>query len=156
MSEAGYTVRRAQLDDHGAMAPLFERFYREEGFDSAVGRLSANLRDVLRRPDTAAFVAETPARAIGVAAMSTSFGLEVGLYAELEDIYVVPDWRSRGVASALVEAGVTWARARGCHDVEIVLTPHAQGRAGLAEWYAGRGFRDTGRRIWEREIGNAT
>lgn len=110
------------------------------------------LAGVLRRKDTAAFVAEAGGRIVGAAAMSTAYGLEVGLYAEIEDIYALPEWRSRGIASALVEACLAWAKRRGCHDVEIVLTPHAQAKKGLAAWYAKRGFADSGRVIWYREL----
>ncbi|MCP4327988.1 MAG: GNAT family N-acetyltransferase [Alphaproteobacteria bacterium] len=146
------SVRRATLGDHAGMTPLFERFYREEGFNDAVDGVAANLRSLLQRPDTAAFLAEARGGNVGVAAMSTSFGLEVGLYAELEDLYVVPEWRGNGVATQLIEAAMEWARKEGCHDVEIVLTPHAQTTTKLRDWYAARGFVDTGRCTLERRV----
>ncbi|MGF1593478.1 MAG: GNAT family N-acetyltransferase [Kiloniellaceae bacterium] len=161
---AEVTVRQAGPADFDALLPLFERFYREEGFDDAVGVVAGNLRQILAREDTAAFiafggggtfgggVAVGGVAAVGAAAMSSAFGLEAGLYAELEDIYVDADWRGRGVASALMEAGVAWARARGCRDVEIVLTPHAQAKDDLAPWYRARGFESTGRVIYERRL----
>lgn len=110
------------------------------------------LAGVLSRKDTASFVAEAGGRIVGAAAMSTAYGLEVGLYGELEDLYVLPEWRSRGVASALVETCLAWAQAGGCHDVEIVLTPHAQAKNGLAAWYAKRGFESSGQVIWYKEL----
>lgn len=152
MARAAFAVRQAGAGDFDALLPLFERFYREEGFADALGGVAANLRQILVRQDTAAFVAEADGTAVGAAAMSTAFGLEAGLYAELEDLYVDPAWRGRGVASALVKAGAAWARGRGCRDVEIVLTPHAQAKDGLAPWYEARGFRSTGRVIYERRL----
>ncbi|GAB4357060.1 MAG: hypothetical protein Kow00114_08390 [Kiloniellaceae bacterium] len=149
---AGLTVRRADPADVEALLPLFERFYREEGFEDAVAGLAGNLQRLLARDDTAAFVAEAGGRAVGAAAASSAFGLEVGLYAELEDLYVDPAWRGRGVASALVEAVAAWARARGCSDLEIVMTPHAQAKDDLAPWYEARGFVSTGRVIYERML----
>ncbi|WP_420348654.1 GNAT family N-acetyltransferase [Pelagibius sp.] len=145
-------VREAGPDDLGLLLPLFERFYAEEGFEGAVAGVAENLRQILARDDTAAFVACAGEDAVGAAAASTSFGLEVGLYAELEDLFVDPVWRAKGAASALVEAVADWARDKGCSDIEIVLTPHALAKASLVPWYEARGFVETGRVIYERAL----
>lgn len=149
---AGLEVRLAGPADFDELLALFERFYREEGFAAAVDGVAENLRQILSRDDTAALVARVEGEAVGAAALSSAFGLEVGLYAELEDLFVDPAWRGRGVASALVDAAVHWAKARGCDDLEIVLTPHAQAKDDLAPWYRARGFVDTGRIIYERAL----
>ncbi|MEO3429699.1 GNAT family N-acetyltransferase [Pelagibius sp. CAU 1746] len=149
---AGLEVRLAEPADFDDLLQLFERFYREEGFEAAIGGLAKNLRQILSRDDTAALVARIEGKAAGAAAMSSAFGLEAGFYAELEDLFVDPAWRGRGVASALVEAAASWARARGCRDLEIVLTPHAQAKDDLAPWYEARGFVSTGRIIYERAL----
>ena len=145
-------VRAAGEDDLAAVQALFEAFYREEGLADAVGAIARTLPEVISRADTACLVAEADGTIVGAAAMSTSYGLEVGLYAELEDIYVTPAWRGQGVATILVEAVVSEARARGCSDVEAVLTPHAQANADLLAWYARRGFKATGRATLERPL----
>jgi GNAT superfamily N-acetyltransferase len=151
--QAQFKVRSARRSDSAPLAALFRRFYREERFpSSAVAMVARTIPAVLRRRDTAAFVAVADGAIVGAAAMSTAYGLEVGLYAELEDIYVLPEWRGRGVASGLVEACLAWATRRGCHDVEIVLTRHAQAKKSLAAWYAKRGFESSGRVIWYREL----
>jgi GNAT superfamily N-acetyltransferase len=150
---SAFKVRRARRADAASLTSLFRRFYREERFSrAAIARVPQTLVGVLRRKDTAAFVAMADRVIVGAAAMSTAYGLEVGLYAEIEDLYVLPEWRQRGIANALVEACLAWARARGCHDVEIVLTPHAQAKKSLADWYGKRGFESSGRMIWYREL----
>ena len=153
-SDAGPTVavRRATSEDHGAALPLFLAFYREEGFPGALDGVPEHLAAAIVRDDTAVFLAFAGAEAVGAAACSSSFGLEVGLYAELEDLYVLPAWRSRGIASKLVEAACDWAQSKGCSDIEIVLTPHAQAKVELKSWYRTRGFTDTGRVIYERQL----
>jgi len=99
---------------------LFERFYREEGFDDAVAVFAVNLRQILKREDTSAFVSEIGGKEVGAAALSTAFGLEAGAYAELEDLYVDPARRGHGDATSLVAAGaffLMWLLA--CFAAEI-------------------------------------
>jgi len=148
-----FTVRPAEHDDLPAVQVLFERFYAEEGFSEAVARVAVNLPQLLRREDTAIFVAETvDGRIVGASSMSTAFGLEAGSYAELEDIYVMAEYRGRGIAGIMVEHCMDWAAQRGCADVEIVVTPESPNRAELISWYTARGFRNTGRIILERDV----
>ncbi|HEY0937249.1 MAG TPA: GNAT family N-acetyltransferase [Trebonia sp.] len=57
---------------------------------------------------------------------------------ELEDLFVDPDWRRRGIASALVSRIVDVLRARGVPFLEVTANPHAQG------FYRAAGFVDCG------------
>jgi len=147
-----FSIRQASPLDHTALCPLFEAFYREEGFADAVAGVSGNLTHILSRSDTAAFIAEIDGDAIGAAAVSTSFGLEAGLYAELEDLYVAIDHRGKGVATALIDASCAWAQSIGCHDVEIIVTEHGRDIAGLVPFYTRHDFTVTGRMIMERAL----
>ncbi|MEQ8665880.1 MAG: GNAT family N-acetyltransferase [Rhodospirillales bacterium] len=146
------TIREASIVDFDAVLPLFQAFYREEGFDHAVSRVPANLREILQRDDTRVLVAEIDGDAVGAASLSSAFGLEVGLYAELEDLYVHPDHRGKGIAGALIEASCEWARSIGCHDIEIVMTRHGREQAGLVPFYVRHGFEDADRMIMERVL----
>lgn len=145
-------VRKAGPEDFDAVCPLFEAFYREEGFPEAVSGVANNLRSILTRADTAAFVAEADTAAIGAAATSSAFGLEVGQYAEIEDIYVLPEHRGAGVARQLIEASFEWARSIGCHHIEIVITRHGREVGGLVPFYTKLGFEDADRMIMERTL----
>jgi aminoglycoside 6'-N-acetyltransferase I len=146
-------VREATRFDYDALRSLFERFYREQDLsDAAIERIEHSLRDVLHREDTAAFVALIGDEVVGGAAMSTSYGLETGLCAELQDVYVEPEARGRGAGGALVEAGLMWAERMGCWEVSLVLTPAARADRHLLDWFAKRGFADAGRVAWRREL----
>jgi GNAT superfamily N-acetyltransferase len=66
---------------------------------------------------------------------------------ELEDLFVDPDWRRRGIATALVSRIVDVVRARGGQCLEVTANPHAQG------FYSAAGFADCG--VAETEFGAA-
>jgi predicted GNAT family N-acyltransferase len=68
------------------------------------------------------------------------------LVAKLERFAVLPDRREQGVGQALVERAVRDARRAGFSTCLI----HAQDH--LEDWYAGFGFRSTGRRFEEAGI----
>jgi GNAT superfamily N-acetyltransferase len=57
---------------------------------------------------------------------------------ELEDLFVDPGWRRRGIATALVSRIVDVLRARGVRTLEVTANPHAQG------FYSAAGFIDYG------------
>ena len=57
---------------------------------------------------------------------------------ELEDLFVDPAWRRRGVATALVSRIVDVLRAQGARCLEVTANPHAQG------FYQAAGFIDCG------------
>ena len=57
---------------------------------------------------------------------------------ELEDLFVDPDWRRRGVATALLRRIVEVLRARGVEWLEVTANPHAQG------FYSAAGFTGCG------------
>ena len=46
---------------------------------------------------------------------------------ELEDLFVDPGWRRRGIAAALVSHIVQVLRARGVKRLEVTANPHAMG-----------------------------
>ncbi|MFI5045861.1 MAG: GNAT family N-acetyltransferase [Acidimicrobiia bacterium] len=48
-----------------------------------------------------------------------------GDVAELEDLFVDPDWMRRGIGTALVEDAVTLARARNAPRIEVTANHHA-------------------------------
>lgn len=60
-----------------------------------------------------------------------------GIHASIFDTCVHPDWRHRGVGTALVKAAIDIAKARGARYVHVDYEPH------LARFYAGCGFRPT-------------
>jgi GNAT superfamily N-acetyltransferase len=63
---------------------------------------------------------------------------EAGGVVELEDLFVDPGWRRRGIAAALVSHIAQVLRARGVERLEVTANPHAMG------FYRAAGFTDCG------------
>lgn len=140
-------IERATQADFNAVLPLLERFFAEEGFDTPRTQIGERLLELIRAADSAVFLARFEDSPVGVATVTTSTGIEFGLSAELEDLYVVPDSRGSGVGSALIRAVHDWCRSLGCSVVEVVVTPEGQAAHNLMEYYRGRGFQETGRTL---------
>jgi len=88
------------------------------------------------------YVAEENGSVVGFATWAGDGGA-----VELEDLFVDPDWRRRGIAASLVSQIVDVLRARGVWCLEVTANPHAQG------FYAAAGFVDCG--TAETEFGSA-
>jgi GNAT superfamily N-acetyltransferase len=87
---------------------------------------------------------------VGIATVTTSVGIEYGRSAELEDLYVLPEARGGGVATALIEAVCDWSCKQGASVVLVTVTPEGESEHGLLSYYQRRGFTNTGRVILER------
>jgi len=88
------------------------------------------------------YVAEEDGSVVGFATWAEADGT-----IELEDLFVDPRWRRRGIATALVSRIVDVLRARGVQCLEVTANPHAQG------FYSAAGFIDCG--VAETDFGAA-
>ena len=79
------------------------------------------------------YVAEEERAIVGFATWSEADGI-----VELEDLFVDPGWRRRGIAAALVDRIAQVLRARGVQRLEVTANPHAMG------FYRAAGFIDVG------------
>ena len=140
-------IEPATLADLKAVLPLLERFFAEEGFDTPRAQIGEQLVQLIEASDSAVFLARLGGRPVGVATVTTTTGIELGLSAELEDLYVIPEARGAGVGSALIGRVKNWCRARGCSLVAVVVTREGQAAHNLEEYYRRRGFQETGRTL---------
>ncbi|HJP79006.1 MAG TPA: GNAT family N-acetyltransferase [Pseudonocardiaceae bacterium] len=138
-------IRAAQAGELAAVLALAVAFYAEDGFTTPETRLRTHLQALLRTPAARVAVASEGTALLGFAVTTTSFGLENGLIAELEDLYVVPSARRRGVARGLIDDSVQWAGALGCAQLELVVAPNGHDASSLLDYYRRRGFHDEGR-----------
>jgi aminoglycoside 6'-N-acetyltransferase I len=140
-------LRPATPDDLDALVELALAFYVGDGFTTGEAALRANWTALLALDSVRSAVAEEDGRVLGFAVTTSHIGLENGLLAELEDIYVRPEARNRGIARALIEDCAQWARQRGIGLIDVCIAPNGQDVSHLFDFCRARGFRDEGRRL---------
>ena len=143
-------VRKAARGDAGAAGRLLAAQLEEHaiapdpaGIANAVELCLAGAADLL--------LAFDGSRAVGVCVSNRLVSAEHGgLSVWIEDLYVSPDARRRGVARALVDAVLGAARRAGARAVELEVEPgHDAARA----LYEGLGFRHNQRTPFVLELG---
>jgi len=99
------------------------------------------------RPPDEGTGGERSREAVGVATASWSAGVEYTRSAELNDLYVAPAARGRGIAAALIDEVVAWSRGQGCRALLVTVTPDGELSHGLTGFYVRRGFSDQYRKL---------
>jgi GNAT superfamily N-acetyltransferase len=140
MTDGSLSVRCADASDVGLIAPLFDAyrvFYAQPSDPESARRF---LADRLARDEAVVLVAVDGSTqdAVGFAQLYRSFSsVSLGPIVILNDLFVVPAWRGRGVGRLLIEETARHARAAGAIRVEIA-TQHTN--AGARRLYEALGF----------------
>lgn len=152
----GFSLRLATAGCATEVAQLLHDFNTEFDVPSpGVQVLSDRLYDLLQSPATFAVVAGDPPIAVGLVTLRSNVWYP-GPVALLDELYVEPEQRGRGVGSAVVEHVITEARSREAVLIEVNVD---EGDDGARRFYERHGFssgdRATGETAlyYEREIG---
>ena len=132
--------RLATPDDAFEVARLLHDFNTE--FDTpspGVDVLADRLRVLLAGDQTMAILAGEPAAALALVTLRPNVWY-AGPVALLDELYVVPDRRGRGIGTAVVGQLLTMARARGVDLVEINVD---EGDVDAQRFYERHGFSPT-------------
>jgi ribosomal protein S18 acetylase RimI-like enzyme len=135
-------IRPGQVE---AALGLFVRQMEEHGIKADAGRMRGILHRVIADERHGFILVATVecGLVVGVAFGSAFLGLEHGGESGwLEELYVLPDWRQKGVGSHLVAAVVERARSRGWRAIDLEVTADHQRAVAL---YVRHGFQSRGR-----------
>ena len=137
MSPDQWNPRLATADDADEIAGLLHDFNSEFGSPSPGAEvLAARLRLLLAGDDTLAILAGAPAVAVALITVRPNVWY-AGPVALLDELYVQPHLRGRGIGSAVVELFVATARSRGIELIEINVD---EGDIDARRFYERHGF----------------
>lgn len=150
---ANVTVRSATPDD----APTIADFNRvlaaeSEGRELDPGRLERGVRLLLADPKRAHYwVAEAEGRIVGQCMVTTEWSdWSAGRYWWLQSVYVVPDWRGRGVLRALWDQVIEEGKALG--DVASIRLYVERDNTGARSAYERLGMEQTPYLVYEHRL----
>ena len=119
----------------------------EEGFSGTRETIAVNTRRLWADPHHWVALAWLDGIPVGVVTVTTMLYVEWGRLGEIGDLYVVPEARRGGVATALIDTAKAKCRELGCSAVSVTITPEGEARHGLTGFYRRLGFLGSGRTI---------
>jgi GNAT superfamily N-acetyltransferase len=134
------SVRPAAPNDIPPLLALVRRYWEFEGIEGfAALRIELVLQRLLAEPRLGAiWVAESDGRLVGYLIAVLVLSVEHrGLMAEIDEFFVLPEARSRGVGRQLLAAAETALAARGCVRLQLQL---ALANSEARTFYQRRGY----------------
>ena len=151
MPESTVEVRPAAEDELAALTALLVAQLRDHQVETPEAKLASAVQAVLRHPERGRIlVAVERGSAVGMAALSFVWPLEHGGRSSwLEELYVQPAARGRGIGTRLLHAALRVAAEWGAVAVDLEVDVDHQRAARL---YAREGFRPLPRARWVRTL----
>src|SRR6059036_1471774 len=151
MPEGAVDVRLATEAELEAVTALLVAQLREHHVTTPEAKLASAIEAVLRHPERGRIlIAIERGRPVGLAALSFVWPLEHGGRSSwLEELYVQPAARGRGIGTRLLHAALRVAAESGAVAVDLEVDAEHQRAAGL---YSREGFRPLARARWVRTL----
>ncbi|MBI2075024.1 MAG: GNAT family N-acetyltransferase [Candidatus Levybacteria bacterium] len=110
-------IREAILSDYKEMMSLYNDFVGEDRYSKLD---NDSFSDVLNSPNNFVFVAQEQQKIVGFATFSVRRVIRYkNPIAELDELYVIPEYRKRGVGKTLMEQVLKKAKELNCYRVFI-------------------------------------
>jgi ribosomal protein S18 acetylase RimI-like enzyme len=114
------TIRPAKKSDADAIAPLFDQYRQFYGKPSEPERARKFIGDRLTNSESVILVAEDAGKILGFVQLFPSFtSLETGRLWVLNDLYVSPGGRGKGIGRALMNAAREHAETTGAKQLTL-------------------------------------
>jgi ribosomal protein S18 acetylase RimI-like enzyme len=154
MSGGAVRVRRATTADVPALVALMGEFYAESGFPLPVAEATGTFNRLLSAPHLGAAwlmtAGDVPA---GFAVLTTAFSMEYGgLRGFVDDLFVAPQYRRQGFASAALDAV---KRASTELGVRALLVETSLANDAAVRVYRRAGFVENGRLLLTMPLASA-
>jgi len=132
-------VRQAVFADLGALVPLFDAYRQFYGQAGDLAGAKAFLRDRFEHAQSVVFIAEEGGRAVGFTQLYPSFSsVSMARTFVLNDLFVAPDRRRKGIGEMLLQSAAEFARNVGA--VRLTLST-AVANAAAQALYESAGWR---------------
>jgi diamine N-acetyltransferase len=148
------SIRAANAGDLETLVALMHDFYREDADAFLEHESRAAFAMLLATPSWGSvWVAQHETLVVGYAALTLGFSMEFhGRDAFIDDVYVVPSHRGRGIGRALVAACEQTCRDLGVRALHLAVRPTNP----AASLYRRLGFRDQEHHLMTKRLGSET
>jgi ribosomal protein S18 acetylase RimI-like enzyme len=151
VSAAGTRLRHATPADLEALLPLVADFHAHEALDTAPETRRAAMGRLLREPQRGRVVLLEDPSLAGYGVVAFGYSIEFGgVYAFVDELYVRPERRGKGLGTRLLDRLEDEARQAGSTAVHLEV---ADVNARAQRLYERRGYRLHGRRLMTRPLG---
>lgn len=144
-------VRRATASDVPALVALMRVFYAESSYPLDAVRAARTFEHLMAAPELGAvWLVVADGQPGGFVVLTVAFSMEYGgLRGFVDDLFVAPDMRRRGLAAAALDAVRAECVRRG---VRALLVETASSNAAALGVYRRAGFSETGRLLMTQPL----